>query len=80
MSAVTSHVLFHLQYDRENLEDVWDVYGTVTCKAELERTMPEVTLTMSQVLEGEVTPLDHLLTHPCVQSADADLVEEGKKH
>ena len=40
--------------------------------------MPEVTLTMSQVLEGDITPLDHLLTHPCVQSADADIVEEGK--
>ena len=70
--------IIFLQYDRENIEDVWDVYGTVSCKAELEGTMPEITLTISQVSEGEVTPLDHLLTHPCVQSADADILDEGK--
>ena len=50
----------------------------MSCKAELEGTMPEITLTISQVSEGEVTPLDHLLTHPCVQSADADIVDEGE--
>ena len=54
------------------------MYGTVSCKAELEGTMPEITLTISQVSEGEITPLDHLLTHPCVQSADADIIDEGK--
>ena len=57
---------------------MWDAYGTVSCKAELEGTMPEITLTISQVSEGEITPLDHLLTHPCVQSADADIIDEGK--
>jgi len=67
-----------VQYDRNNIEDVWDIYGTVSCKAELEGTMPTVTMTISHTAEGETTPLDHLLIHPCVQSADAYVLEEGR--
>ncbi|KAL4237972.1 adaptor complexes medium subunit [Mactra antiquata] len=66
-----------VQYDRENIDDVWDVYGTVSCKAELEGTMPTVTMTLSQTSEGEITPLNHLIIHPCVQSADAYVSNEG---
>ncbi|XP_045161059.2 AP-5 complex subunit mu-1-like isoform X2 [Mercenaria mercenaria] len=68
-----------VQYDRGNIDDVWDVYGTVSCKAELEGAMPTVTMTISQTTEGEVTPLNHLIIHPCVQSADAYILEEGKE-
>ena len=39
--------------------------------------MATVTMTMSQSAEGEVTPLNHLLIHPCVQSADSHIVEDG---
>lgn len=75
--AVTEYVRA-VQYDRDNIDDVWDVYGTVSCKAELEGAIPTVTMTISQAIEGEVTPLNHLLIHPCVQSADAYILEEGK--
>ncbi|WAR19087.1 AP5M1-like protein [Mya arenaria] len=75
--AITEHVR-STQYDRENVEDVWEVYGTVTCKAELEGHTPTVTMTISQATEGEVTPINHLLIHPCVQSADAYILEEGR--
>lgn len=68
-----------MQYDRENLEDVWDVYGTVVCKAELEGTMPTVTLTISNAMEGDSFALNHLLLHPCVQSADAHILEQGRE-
>jgi hypothetical protein len=39
--------------------------------------MPTVTMTISQPTEGEVTPLNNLIIHPCVQSADAYILEEG---
>ncbi|KAH3711703.1 AP-5 complex subunit mu-1-like isoform X4 [Dreissena polymorpha] len=67
-----------VQYDRENIEDVWDVYGTVTCKAELEGTLRTVTLTIAQSGEGEGMPINNLIIHPCVQSADADILVEGR--
>lgn len=69
-----------VQYDRPNIDDVWDVYGTIFCKAELEGTMPTITMTISQQGEGEITPLNHLVIHPCVQSADAHVIEDGGHH
>lgn len=68
-----------VQYDRKNFEDVWDVYGTVSCKVELEGTMPTVTMTISQAAEGEVTPINNMIIHPCVQSADTYVQKEGKE-
>ena len=55
-----------LQYGRENVADVFDLYGTVSCKAELEGATPDITLNIS----SDGLPLDNILIHPCVQSAD----------
>ena len=47
---------------------MWDVYGTVTCKAEVESMSPEVTLTLGHADSAAWTPFENLLFHPCVQS------------
>ena len=57
-----------LQYDRKGVPDVWDVSGTVTCKAEIESVSPEVTLTLGHADSPSWTPLENLLYHPCVQN------------
>ena len=57
-----------LQYDRKGVPDIWDVYGTVVCKAEIESTSPEVTLTLGHADSASWTPLENLLHHPCVQN------------
>lgn len=68
-----------VQYDRKNFDDLWDVYGTVSCKAELEGTMPTVTMTISQATEGEITPINNIIIHPCVQSADTYIQKDGNE-
>ncbi|KAL3872736.1 hypothetical protein ACJMK2_035940 [Sinanodonta woodiana] len=74
--SVTEYVRA-VQYDWDDAANVWDVYGTISCKAELECVMPEITVTVSQAADGEITPLDHLLIHPCVQSADTSIIDPG---
>jgi AP-5 complex subunit mu-1 len=56
-----------VQYDKKEVADAWETFGSVVCKAELEGH-PDVLLTL--VSPPPSPPLDHLLTHPCVQSAD----------
>lgn len=63
--AITEYIKAVL-YGRENIPDVWDLYGTVSCKAELEGVTPDITMNIS----SEGLPLDNILIHPCVQSAD----------
>ena len=62
------------------MQDVWRVYGTVTCKADLEGMVPEVTINLShQPDSASHVPLDHLIVHPCVTSADtAQIPHSGK--
>ncbi|XP_071962406.1 AP-5 complex subunit mu-1-like [Antedon mediterranea] len=60
-----------VQYDSNNVKDVWDVYGTVTCKAELEGMIPDVSMALS--VPSDATPLDHLIVNPCVHQADAQI-------
>ena len=57
-----------LKYDSKEVPDVWDVYGTVTCKADLEGMSPEVTLTLGHADSAVWSPLENLLYHPCVQN------------
>ena len=62
------------------MQDVWRVYGTVTCKADLEGMAPEVTINLSHQPDlASHVPLDHLIVHPCVTSADtAQIPHSGK--
>lgn len=76
-NGVTIVFHFSIQYGKEDTADVWNLYGTVSCKAELAGTMPDITLNISHSLEGSTMPLDHLIIHPCVQSADAAIIETG---
>ncbi|XP_050405806.1 AP-5 complex subunit mu-1 [Patella vulgata] len=68
-----------VQCEHEDVKDVWEVYGTITCKAELEGATPDVTLNISHLNEGIVAPLDHLVIHPCVQSADSHIIPKDNK-
>ncbi|XP_071162634.1 AP-5 complex subunit mu-1-like [Mytilus edulis] len=63
--AITEYIKAVL-YGRENVPDVWDLYGTVSCKAELEGVTPDITINIT----SDGLPLDNILIHPCVQSAD----------
>lgn len=58
-----------VQYDREDMEDVWQVYGSLLCKAELEGH-PDVILSLTT--PPGPSHLDHLIVHQCVQSADTE--------
>lgn len=51
-----------MQYDRREAMDIWDLHGTVRCKAELEG-VPDVSL----VLTTHLAPADAWRVHPCVQ-------------
>jgi AP-5 complex subunit mu-1 len=63
-----------VQYDRPDVADVWEIYGSVQCKAEVEGH-PDILLTL--VSSPGTPPLDHLITHPCVQSADVTTALHG---
>ena len=55
------------------------MYGSVTCKADLEGVMPEVTLNITHASSGgQKYPLDNIMVHSCVQSADTDDIILGK--
>ncbi|XP_002731573.1 AP-5 complex subunit mu-1-like [Saccoglossus kowalevskii] len=75
LRGVKSHIYFHIhefiravQYDRSTVPDVWDVYGRVSCKAELEGVAPDITVNLS-VLPNH-PPISNLIVHPCVMVAD----------
>lgn len=57
------------QYDKPEVADDWQVYGTVQAKVELEGH-PDVLLTLAT--PPVTPPIDHLVLHSCVQSADAE--------
>ncbi|XP_071791604.1 AP-5 complex subunit mu-1-like [Asterias amurensis] len=62
-------------YNSDNMEDVCNVYGTISCKADLEGVIPEVTVTLT--VPNDSPPLDNLMVHPCVQGGDTRLLESG---
>uniref|UniRef100_A0A1A8DFB6 AP-5 complex subunit mu-1 n=1 Tax=Nothobranchius kadleci TaxID=1051664 RepID=A0A1A8DFB6_NOTKA len=69
--AVTETVR-SMQYGNQSRQDLWDVYGTVTCKCEVEGVLPNVTVTLSLPPNG--SPLQDILVHPCVTSLDSSIL------
>ncbi|XP_037550798.1 AP-5 complex subunit mu-1 [Nematolebias whitei] len=61
-----------MQYGNQSSQDSWDVYGTVTCKCEVEGVLPNVTVTLSLPQNG--SPLQDILVHPCVTSLDSSVL------
>ncbi|XP_014663260.1 PREDICTED: AP-5 complex subunit mu-1-like [Priapulus caudatus] len=53
------------QYDKAGVDDVWAVYGTVSCKAELNGAAPEVSLGLDYHRADCATPIQDLVLHPC---------------
>uniref|UniRef100_A0A6J0VEX1 AP-5 complex subunit mu-1 n=1 Tax=Pogona vitticeps TaxID=103695 RepID=A0A6J0VEX1_9SAUR len=58
-----------VQYDKRDVVDMWQVYGTVTCKCDIEGTAPNVTIGLNLPANG--SPLQDVLVHPCVTSLDS---------
>ncbi|KAH0620267.1 hypothetical protein JD844_020391 [Phrynosoma platyrhinos] len=58
-----------VQYDKRDVADMWQVYGTVTCKCDIEGTAPNVTVSLNLPANG--SPLQDILVHPCVTSLDS---------
>ncbi|XP_001516642.2 AP-5 complex subunit mu-1 [Ornithorhynchus anatinus] len=61
-----------MQYDKRDVADIWQVYGTVTCKCDLEGVMPAVTVSLNLPSNG--SPLQDILVHPCVTSLDSAIL------
>ncbi|CAG5866388.1 unnamed protein product [Menidia menidia] len=61
-----------MQYGNQSRQDLWDVFGTVTCKCEVEGVLPNVTVTLSLPPNG--SPLQDILVHPCVTSLDSSIL------
>ncbi|XP_041828644.1 AP-5 complex subunit mu-1 [Melanotaenia boesemani] len=61
-----------MQYGNQSRQDLWDVYGTVICKCEVEGLLPNVTVTLSLPPNG--SPLQDILVHPCVTSLDSSIL------
>uniref|UniRef100_K7FVV0 AP-5 complex subunit mu-1 n=1 Tax=Pelodiscus sinensis TaxID=13735 RepID=K7FVV0_PELSI len=58
-----------MQYDKRDVADMWQVYGTVTCKCDLEGAASNVTVSLNLPANG--SPLQDILVHPCVTSLDS---------
>ncbi|XP_013392723.1 AP-5 complex subunit mu-1 [Lingula anatina] len=58
-----------VQYDSSSIKDVWDLYGTVTCMAELEGIKPEVSVPFTWTDNGQSPTLNKFLFHHSVQSS-----------
>lgn len=61
-----------MQYGNRSRQDLWDVYGTVTCKCEVEGVLPNVMVTLTLPPNG--SPLQDILVHPCVTSLDPSIL------
>lgn len=61
-----------MQYGNRSRQDLWDVFGTVTCKCEVEGALPNVTVTLTLPPNG--SPLQDILVHPCVTSLDSSIL------
>ncbi|XP_005986516.1 AP-5 complex subunit mu-1 [Latimeria chalumnae] len=61
-----------MQYDKRDVADIWQVYGAVTCKCDLEGIMPNVTVSLNLPANG--SPLQDILVHPCVGSLDSSIL------
>eukprot|EP00062_Callorhinchus_milii_P008748 gi/632951770/ref/XP_007891483.1/ PREDICTED: AP-5 complex subunit mu-1 isoform X1 [Callorhinchus milii] len=61
-----------MQYDKRDVTDIWQDYGTVTCKCDLEGIMPNVTISLNLPTNG--SPLQDILVHPCVSAVDSSIL------
>uniref|UniRef100_UPI0037E99404 AP-5 complex subunit mu-1 n=1 Tax=Semicossyphus pulcher TaxID=241346 RepID=UPI0037E99404 len=61
-----------MQYGNRSRQDLWDVFGIVTCKCEVEGVLPNVTVTLTLPPNG--SPLQDILVHPCVTSLDSSIL------
>lgn len=60
------------QYDKGDDSDMWQVYGTVSCKCNLETISPNVIVGLNLPANG--SPLQDILVHPCVTSIDSSML------
>ncbi|XP_061173880.1 AP-5 complex subunit mu-1-like [Saccostrea echinata] len=67
-----------VQFNKENIADTFDLYGTVTCKSELEVALSDITINLAYNSQESASPMDNLLIHPCVQSADCSMLQQGE--
>ncbi|KAJ0063105.1 hypothetical protein NL108_012568, partial [Boleophthalmus pectinirostris] len=72
VNVALTEVVRSMQYGNPNGQDLWDVYGTVTCKCEVEGVLPNVTVTLTLPPNG--SPLQDILVHPCVTSLDSSIL------
>ncbi|KAL4613137.1 AP-5 complex subunit mu-1 [Arapaima gigas] len=72
VSVALSETVRSMQYGRLSRQDVWDVFGTVTCKCEVEGVLPSVMVTLTLPPNG--SPLQDILVHPCVTSLDSSIL------
>ncbi|XP_030642923.1 AP-5 complex subunit mu-1 [Chanos chanos] len=72
VSVALTEMVRSMQYGNRSRQDLWDVYGTVTCKCEVEGVLPNVTVTLTLPPNG--SPLQDILVHPCVTSLDASML------
>uniref|UniRef100_A0A672TV32 AP-5 complex subunit mu-1 n=1 Tax=Strigops habroptila TaxID=2489341 RepID=A0A672TV32_STRHB len=57
-----------MQYDKRDVVDMWQVYGTVNCKCDIEGSAPNITLSLNLPTNGP--PLQDIVVHHCVTSVD----------
>ncbi|KAM5129282.1 AP-5 complex subunit mu-1 [Mantella aurantiaca] len=60
------------QYDKGDDSDMWQVYGTVSCKCNLETISQNVIVGLNLPANG--SPLQDILVHPCVTSIDSSML------
>ncbi|XP_054758766.2 AP-5 complex subunit mu-1-like isoform X2 [Lytechinus pictus] len=73
--AITEQIRAVL-YNRPDIDDVYQLYGTVTCKADLEGAMPEVSMNLA--VPPDIPPLENLIIHPCVAATDPLNIQPGE--
>lgn len=56
------------------MRDTVEVYGCVTCRAELEGVSSNIIVNLSHAPDSAAVPLDQLTVHPCVLSADTAIL------
>ncbi|XP_071477313.1 AP-5 complex subunit mu-1-like [Diadema antillarum] len=73
--AITEEIRAVL-YNRDDVDDVYQLFGAITCKAELEGAMPEVTVNLT--VPQDSNPIENLVIHPCVAASDPLNVQPGE--
>uniref|UniRef100_A0A8B9LU84 AP-5 complex subunit mu-1 n=1 Tax=Astyanax mexicanus TaxID=7994 RepID=A0A8B9LU84_ASTMX len=72
VSVALTEMVRCMQYGTSSKQDMWDVYGKVMCKCEVEGILPNVTVTLTLPPNG--SPLQDILIHPCVTSLDSSIL------